>query len=298
MLISRAVEMAWKEVLEHHSETSHSTYKAIFKAIGDRWGSLRLGELTRQHVQTYVNERKGSASASTIVSEITAINKIYRAANETGCDFDPPTSRLRKPRVDNKREKIVERCDAARLQSALGEHWALALFAMMTGIRRLELFRLRPEDLRIWETDRQKIASGVVVWRRGIATIRTSKTGKGRQLPLNAVAAAIAFRWRREGSPWLVFAEEEERFRAARKFYDSIWKPATRRAGLAGLHFHDLRHTAASWAGAEEASLQDIQLLLGHDSITQTERYVHHIEARIWPAALALQKAWLGNKVP
>ncbi|HEV7758725.1 MAG TPA: tyrosine-type recombinase/integrase, partial [Acidimicrobiales bacterium] len=49
--------------------------------------------------------------------------------------------------------------------------------------------------------------------------------------------------------------------------YQRYWNDALRKAGLAesGLHFHDLRHTANSFA-APEASLRELMARMGHSS--------------------------------
>ena len=53
-------------------------------------------------------------------------------------------------------------------------------------------------------------------------------------------------------------------------------RSACRRVGLAGVTFHTFRHTFASWSGqmsgVEALSIRD---LLGHSSVTVTDRYMH-----------------------
>lgn len=53
------------------------------------------------------------------------------------------------------------------------------------------------------------------------------------------------------------------------------WQRATARAGLDGLHFHDLRHAHASFLAASGASLLEIGRVLGHKSPGTTARYSH-----------------------
>ena len=43
----------------------------------------------------------------------------------------------------------------------------------------------------------------------------------------------------------------------------------------APLRFHDLRHTFASWAMQEGATLPELQKLLGHATLAMTMRYAH-----------------------
>jgi Phage integrase family len=57
--------------------------------------------------------------------------------------------------------------------------------------------------------------------------------------------------------------------------FRSAWENAVERPKLADFHFHDLRHTFASWAVQRGASLQEVKDLLGHNSLAMTLRYGH-----------------------
>ena len=63
----------------------------------------------------------------------------------------------------------------------------------------------------------------------------------------------------------------------ASKWGERYFRPAVRATGLPeGLRVHDLRHTAASLAIRENASVKIVQAMLGHRSATQTlDRYGH-----------------------
>lgn len=55
----------------------------------------------------------------------------------------------------------------------------------------------------------------------------------------------------------------------------TAFKAACRRAGLGGLGFHDLRHTAATRMVESGANIVAISKMLGHSDIKTTMRYTH-----------------------
>lgn len=118
-------------------------------------------------------------------------------------------------------------------------------FAALTGLRRGELLRLRPEQ----------VAGDI------LALDAVTKSGKPRGIPLPPQAARIA----RRRLPWgLEYWELRDRFEAARKA-----------AGMPQVQFRDLRHTYASWLVQRGQSLGAVRELMGHSSATVTQRYAH-----------------------
>ena len=66
---------------------------------------------------------------------------------------------------------------------------------------------------------------------------------------------------------------------------------ACNRAGLTAVTFHTLRHTCASWlgqmSGVEALTIRD---LLGHSSVTMTDRYMHSDPTDLHDAVHKLEK--------
>lgn len=53
------------------------------------------------------------------------------------------------------------------------------------------------------------------------------------------------------------------------------WESALKRAGIEDFHWHDLRHTFASMAAMNGASLPELAALLGHKTLSMVQRYAH-----------------------
>ena len=60
-----------------------------------------------------------------------------------------------------------------------------------------------------------------------------------------------------------------------RHFADGVHRRACRDAEVRYIRFHDLRHTFASHFMMNGGELYTLQKLLGHHSVTMTERYAH-----------------------
>jgi hypothetical protein len=145
--------------------------------------------------------------------------------------------------------------------------------ALNTTMRSCELKGLRWRDINLMDR--------LLSVRRGF-----TKTQAGeRTIPLNGDAwAAVRELWDRAKalggtSPdHFVFpACENKRIDPTRpmKSWRSAWRNLTRRAGLAGLRFHDLRHHAITELSESNASEQTIMSIAGHVSRQMLEHYSH-----------------------
>ncbi len=115
-------------------------------------------------------------------------------------------------------------------------------------------------------------------------TVGNSKTeaGSGRVIPLNQTAAAVLAHWHgrapeAEPEHFVFPACENHKIDPSRpiKSFHTAWRNATRAAGLAGLRFHDLRHTAITKLGESLTSEQTIMAIAGHVSQRMLEHYSH-----------------------
>jgi site-specific recombinase XerD len=70
--------------------------------------------------------------------------------------------------------------------------------------------------------------------------------------------------------------------------YTSIfyaWDRARKRAGLADVRIHDLRHSFASFLINSGRSLYEVQKILGHTQVKITQRYAHLSQESLIAAA-------------
>ncbi len=104
-----------------------------------------------------------------------------------------------------------------------------------------------------------------------------TKAGKRRTVPLNENARLAIVgrdRFRAEYCPesrWVFAHKKGARIKDVKKGFAS----ACRKIELEDFRIHDLRHTCAAWLVTSGVPLPEVRDLLGHVSITMTERYAH-----------------------
>jgi integrase len=76
------------------------------------------------------------------------------------------------------------------------------------------------------------------------------------------------------------------------------WVRARERVGLRDLHFHDLRHVAATLTAATGAGVKEIMHRLGHSSAQAALRYQHATPARDRTIADAISRLIQAAKNP
>ena len=149
---------------------------------------------------------------------------------------------------------------------------ALFLVAAQTGLRRGEICALKWRDVDI--TKRKLTVSRAVSGRQ----IQTPKSGKRRTVGLPVEAARKldqqSQRKRHTRQEDYVFCATSGDFMDGRQI-GLRFKRAQESAGVRYRSFHALRHTFGSDLVAKGFSLRDVQTLMGHSSITTTERYLH-----------------------
>lgn len=79
-------------------------------------------------------------------------------------------------------------------------------------------------------------------------------------------------------------------------FYRYTFKPACNRAGLTGLHFHELRHTFATLALESRAlTMYELSVAMGHESEAVTNKVYAHLRKRDYSTHRAAFSAYLAS---
>jgi integrase len=125
-----------------------------------------------------------------------------------------------------------------------------------------------------------------------------TKAGKRRSVPMNEAAyAAILSRARYRAvhcpaSPWVFCKQHGERLHEATKGFLA----ACVKVGIVDFRFHDLRHTCAAWLVSAGVPLSEVRDLLGHSTVTMTERYAHLAPERVRNAVAVLDEVHMVSR--
>jgi integrase len=151
------------------------------------------------------------------------------------------------------------------LAACKGSSWArlylLVLLALTTGARRGELLGLRWCDI---DLD------------RGEAILLDTKNGDRRTLVLLPMVLVELAQFVPKDATTSVALVFRSRLRPSQPFAFKIaWQEALATAGVRNFHFHDLRHSFASYSAQTGASLLEIADALGHRTMKMVQRYSH-----------------------
>ncbi|MCB9542210.1 MAG: tyrosine-type recombinase/integrase, partial [Myxococcales bacterium] len=122
---------------------------------------------------------------------------------------------------------------------------------------------------------------------RGV--LGTPKGNRARTIPLTADAITALRRWQPHSPGPHVFGGTDGRPLKSPGQANRMLHRTLETLGLRRLRFHDLRHTFASHLVLRGVPLRQIQMLLGHSTISHTERYAHVCDTSLAAAIATLE---------
>ena len=196
---------------------------------------------------------------------------------------DPPRARVKK--YDNRNQRYLSIEEAAALLAALkkagGQVHDMALLSLETGMRQGEALALQVAHC--------DFSAGTVV------VVDSKNKGRNRTvfMPARARALLLMNSEGKKGSEFVFTSARGDRHRALPNVYYRVVRDLGFNDGITDrrfrVDFHTLRHTYASWLiMSGRVSLYALQKLLGHESITTTERYAHLAPAHLAESAAVM----------
>ena len=272
-------------------QKTHKTHHTIRteRSYFDRWLQPNIGDKPLKKITPWDLERlkkkmsDAGTTPKTIEHSLAITRQVLNLARLLGFyDGDNPVQQVKKPKADNRRIRFLSQEEAEELLKHLAKSSPdmhdMALLALHCGPRAGEIFALTWKDVSI---------------EREIATFRHTKNGRVRHIPMTKrvkemfkarLACAVSdlvFPGRggkKRNEVGSSFARAVEKLGWNSGVDDSRQKVV----------FHTLRHTCASWLVMAGVPLYTVKEYLGHQQISQTERYAHLAPDSLQQATSAL----------
>jgi integrase len=223
-------------------------------------------------------ERLESVKPKTVINELVPIKEMFRHAVRWGYIKVSPAEYVEKPRVEKEEMDILTPAEIeAFLDNAPAKDRPLFLTAILTGLRRGELFGLQRGDIN-WITNQIHVRRSL--WKGKFQTPKSKlSVRKVDMTPYLATELKKHILASPNSELDLVFCNTEGNPIEPDTFIKRKFLPALRRAKIRKVRFHDLRHTNVALRIEQEQNIKYIQRQLGHASIQTTlDRYGHLIK--------------------
>jgi integrase len=186
------------------------------------------------------------------------------AVKEWGWLEHSPLPKVTKPKLPAGRVRYLSDDERTRLLKACKESvnpylYTIVVLALSTGARKMEILKLRWQDVDL---------------NRGVVILHDTKNGERRVLTLVGYALELMQQLAtvRHSENDLIFPSHN---RKKPLVIRHPWEVALKQANIDNFHFHDLRHSAASYLAMNGASLAEIAEVLGHKTLNMVKRYSH-----------------------
>ena len=238
-----------------------------------------MASLTVDEMKRWANKRISEGiKPATVNRQRTMLMALLNHAVENGVLAANPLAKWKRLKVEDKsrvrylgsndsherfkkgeRERFLEALDKMPTDIQ-----AIIRTAMLTGMRRGEIFNLRWSDVDL---------------KTGIITVQTSKSGRSRSIPISSTLDQVLRSWRGDviqlDRDALLFPSP--RTGGRRSDIKKPWTKLVEMAKLEDFHFHDLRHDSASRMVQAGVPVAEVSKILGHSSIQITEQVYAHL---------------------
>ncbi|MFC4597328.1 tyrosine-type recombinase/integrase [Cohnella hongkongensis] len=267
----------------YHRPNTIRNYERALRLFRSFIGTTPLSEATWHDMERYKTALlRGTftskpLTASTIASLIAPLRSFYRWGSNANIALfaHNPASSIRLPKVQvTSGHHFLTQRELVRLLTHLSSknvrEWMMVLYMVILGLRVSELVQMKWSD---FVSD--PLESGA--W----LTVANGKGGKTRQVKMPEAL------WKLHNDPSVQRSLQGDSYvdRHSRIFpitirqVERIVSRASKECGIAKpVTPHWLRHTNATMALLNGASLQQVQQTLGHVQINTTQRYLHTVE--------------------
>lgn len=274
------------------NQKGYSVKKIYVAALDREFGAMKLYNFSLAMVEGWQSkllstprppvkqggQNRPPLKPASVNRHVGTLKHIFQKAVDWEMVSEDVAKRVRKMKItpeNNRRLRYLSFDESATLLKACDAHLKpVVTFALNTGCRRGEILGLT------W--DRVDLKHGFIL-------LDDTKSGKRREIPINATVRAVLKGIVRRLDVAYVFVNPDtvkerpplkvggSRRPASGRYYDlkKSFATACRKAGIRDFHFHDCRHTFASQLVMNGVDITTVSKLLGHATLTMTLRYAH-----------------------
>ena len=236
-----------------------NTEQRVVKSLSDEYGKKDVKHLTVANLRKFVLEKWGDLNPSSRARYIKVINAVINEGNRT---YDMSMSRVPNPRVDDARDEHLNEWEVRSLfeccKNTTYEYHIQIL--ILCGLRLGEMLRLKGTDF-----------NGNEVFVR--CASQHSKTNN-RVIPV--LYEPLLTHLRKFVGKDIQICDDVSSAKLNEFLRSSLNKIGITRH----VRVHDLRHTFAWLVARNGCDIADLQLLMGHQDISQTMRYRGWVNSR------------------
>jgi len=239
-----------------------------FFGVSDGHPGRKLCSITPYDLEDFKKKRKETPLRSgkprsdvSVNRELETLRHMFNKAVEWGIMAENPFEKFKRSILfeeRNDRCRYLTEDEIQRLLAACPSYLQrIVRAALLTGLRKGDLLSLKWGD--------------VDLERRILYFTEQKKRGKRGVKVLNSDFMELLGEIRRNGNEHIFTGPEGKPLKGVKNSF----RTALKNAGIQDFHFHDLRHTSASYLVMRGASMKAVQAHLGHRSLAMTERYAH-----------------------
>jgi integrase len=285
------VDEYWWPTRKVEASTAKADKSKLETHLRPRWGHIPLEEITRTDVQAWIDALDQSElSASTIQKIFRILSGSLKAAvvaEPRRLDASPCVA-VKLPTIPPATERYLTRDEVADLVTMMPDRQSevVTLLLVGTGMRwgemaalhrhRVDLDQRRLDIVEAYDAEDQKIKA----YPKGRAR---------RSVPLTDELAELLASWMAECSTDKTCGVPHQKGsrcdsglvipgHGVLDYYhweQYVWRRALVAAEIGKARIHDLRHTYASWLVQDGVPIEVVSELLGHASLSTTQRYAH-----------------------
>lgn len=273
----------------HLKSSTVKRYEGSIKMLEKHFNNILMGKITPATVETYKRRRRSwfkddhdgrDISPGTLNRDIRTLTNMMKKAVEWGYLQRNPLAGMEMLKEDNEgciwaltqeqEQSLLEACDNRPQRRNKKYLKDLVLFAINTGMRQEEIFKLK------WSN---------VFIKNSYIRVTDTKTHEDRNVPINLTVRDILKRRKSQGTEYVFTNSKGKRLTV---LTNAFWT-AVKKAGLEWVEkdkkgkvidkgrfrFHDCRHTFGSRLGMNGTDLKTIMEIMGHRTTKVAMRYQH-----------------------